>query len=80
MIASLLPQLERGPAQRRGQIQERKKEIQNSMFKFQQALPNSRTTTNKTHSQHLVRGEEVAGVAAVVDMATAEAHKGVTRR
>ena len=80
MIASLLPQLERGPAQRRGQIQERKKEIQNSMFKFQQALPNSRTTTNKTHSQHLVGGVEAEGVAAAVDSAIVEVHIGVTRR
>ena len=50
------------------------------MFKFQQALPNSRTTTNKTHSQHLVRGEEVDGVAVVADIAIAEVHTGVTRR
>ena len=80
MIAWLLPQLERGPAQRRGLIQERKKEIQNSKFKSQQALPNSRTTTNKTHSQHLVRGVVVVGVAVVVDIAIVEVHIGVTRR
>ena len=50
------------------------------MFKFQQALPNSRTTTNKTHSQHLVRGVVVVGVAVVVDIAIVEVHIGVTRR
>ena len=50
------------------------------MFKFQQALPNSRTTTNKTHSQHLVRGVVGGGVEAVADIATAEVHSDVTRR
>ena len=80
MIASLLPQLERGPAQRRGLIRERQKETQNSKFKFQQALPNSRTTTNKTHSQHLVGGVVVADVDAVVDIAIEEVQSGVTSR
>ena len=50
------------------------------MFKFQQALPNSRTTTNKTHSQHLVGGVVVADVDAVVDIAIEEVQSGVTSR
>ena len=47
------------------------------MFKFQQALPNSRTTTNKTHSQHLVRHVLVAVVVVVTDVATVEVDVGV---
>ena len=52
-------------------------EIQNSKFKFQQALPNSRTTTNKTHSQHLVRGVVVVVVVVVIDVAIVEVDVGV---
>ena len=44
------------------------------------ALPNSRTTTNKPHSQHLVGGVVVVGVAVVVDIAIVEVHVDVPRR
>lgn len=47
------------------------------MFKFQQALPNSRTTTNKTHSQHLKRHVIVVVVIVVIDVAVVEVDIGV---